>query len=96
MYRLIFSTMDPRAARQLAQAAKGIQGVALEHRGELNLGPSIPERHQRARDIYQDYATGASAKAVALRHGVSVQTVSRIALDPGRYGIKAPAIRRRG
>jgi hypothetical protein len=96
MYRLIFSTTDPGQAKRLVTAAKKLPGVQLDHQGPVEVGISVPARRRRARQIYQDYAKGLLGREIAQRHGVSTQTVSRIATDPARYGINKPPIRRKG
>ena len=94
MYRLIFSTTDPRQAAKLEKVGLAMPGVSLEHNGELYTGYSKPAVRERAAAIYRDYAHGLSGQECALRHGVSIQTVSRIVLDPKRYGMKEKPIRR--
>lgn len=94
MYRLIFSTTDPRQAAKLEKLGLRMPGVELEHNGELYTGYSKPAIRERAAAVYRDYSDGLSGQEVALRHGISIQTVSRIVLDPKRYGIQAKPIRR--
>lgn len=95
MYRLIFSTTDPNQAERLVTAAAKLPGVQLDHKGKVDAGVSVPARRARARRIYNDYAKGLLVRDIAQRHGVSNQTVSRVAGDPARYGIDKPPIRRR-
>lgn len=94
LHRLIFSTTDPDQAARLERAAAKLPGILLEHSGPLVTGYSKPEVRKRAKYIYDDYKAGLSGREIAMRYQVSTQTVSRIVLDPARYGIRGKPLRR--
>ena len=89
-HRVVILTEDLKALRAIA--AKGehriVSATPEPDRTTQKLSPAEALR------IFNTYKGGATAARTAEAHGVSMQTVTRIALNPTHYGVDAEPIRR--